>query len=329
MKNKNKLISLVVILIGVLLIGSGIGYHVFFNNDKKEENNQQEKTKKEKITPLMYEVTKEGSTNKMYLFGSIHVADLSKVEFPQYFEDAYKNSSYLAFEIDMLNISQEELLREQEASKYSDGTTLKDHLSEEAYKKVVDYFTKNGILTEDLLAQVKPYSISQLLEQFTYLEANLSPQEGIDLYLSTRANNDKKTLLAVETLEFQFDLLANFPDRIYELSIVDMIDNPDESVATLKELYSAWKKGDVDIINKIENEEFDETNLSESDIQMINDYNKKMIIDRNVNMTDKFEEYFNNDYNTLFTVGTAHLVGDNGIANLLTQRGYTVKQINK
>ena len=108
-----------------------------------------------------------------------------------------------------------------------------------------------------------------------------------------------------------------------------MIDNPDESVATLKELYSAWKKGDVDIINKIENEEFDETNLSESDIQMINDYNKKMIIDRNVNMTDKFEEYFNNDYNTLFTVGTAHLVGDNGIANLLTQRGYTVKQINK
>ena len=46
-------------------------------------------------------------------------------------------------------------------------------------------------------------------------------------------------------------------------------------------------------------------------------------------MKNKLEEFFNEDKKVFFMVGAAHLVGENGIANLLVQDGYTVKQINK
>ena len=59
------------------------------------------------------------------------------------------------------------------------------------------------------------------------------------------------------------------------------------------------------------------------------DFDEKVLYSRNITMTDKLEEYFNSGYNTFFMVGAGHLVGEDGIANLLVQRGYTVKQVNK
>ena len=46
-------------------------------------------------------------------------------------------------------------------------------------------------------------------------------------------------------------------------------------------------------------------------------------------INDRFEEFFNEDKDVLFMVGTAHLIGENGIANQLKQRGYIVVQISK
>ena len=87
---KKKIIIVILILL-IGLLGSYFVYNHFFdknNNEPKEE----EKTMKD-ITPLMYEVTKEGSNSKIYLFGSIHFAEISKLEFPKYVLDAYNNSN--------------------------------------------------------------------------------------------------------------------------------------------------------------------------------------------------------------------------------------------
>ncbi|MBQ7160413.1 MAG: TraB/GumN family protein, partial [Clostridia bacterium] len=49
--------------------------------------------------------------------------------------------------------------------------------------------------------------------------------------------------------------------------------------------------------------------------------------DRNIGMADKAEEYLAAGQKTFFAVGTGHMVGEGGIADLLTQRGYTVEKI--
>ena len=70
-------------------------------------------------------------------------------------------------------------------------------------------------------------------------------------------------------------------------------------------------------------------NYSENDIKLIKDYNKKLIDDRNITMTNKVEEYFKDNKKVFFMVGALHVIGDKGIAKELEQRGYTVKQITK
>lgn len=328
--------SILLILLGSIFIVAGLLTIFFLNGNKKNESVKPNETESpiEKITPLMYKVTKDGSDTTIYLLGSVHVANLSNVEFPDYLNEAYKNSSYLAFEYDMIEAEKDPEVMERELNeiKYQDGTTLKDHLSEETYSKLTKFIEEKKYGTIEIYDQFKPYAIAAIITQIMASDASLNPNDGIDMYFLKKAKEEKKTVLEVESELFQSTLLLSFSDRLYEIEILDTIDYYDDGVEELKELYEAWKKGDpneIAEINALKISDEEKERYSDSDIELMKDYYKKMLTDRNVTMTDTFEEYFANDYDTLFIVGAGHIVGEDGIAALLEARGYTVTQLNK
>jgi uncharacterized protein YbaP (TraB family) len=51
---------------------------------------------------------------------------------------------------------------------------------------------------------------------------------------------------------------------------------------------------------------------------------KKMILDRNINMTLKIEEYLNAGDTYFVIAGLAHFIGEDGIVKMLQDKGYTV-----
>lgn len=328
-KNNKKLLIGIIILIVVLAIVSGL-FIFLGKKSNNDEETKEESVVKEQITPLMYEITKEGSNNKIYLFGSIHLTNKKEFDYPQYVMDAYKNSDYLAVEIDLSkSLNDSDAIQVQlEKMMYKDGTKIKDHISEETYNKLVETLKAKGFYNE-MLEVYNTYFFETLLTELIYSDAGINSEEGVDIYFINMANEDKKTVLEVESEEFQFNLLLGFPERIYELSIISILDEYDKQVEAIKELYTAWKNGDPKEIERLANEEESLEELDESDIELVNDYNKKLLTDRNYGMKDKLEEYFENDQHVLFIVGAAHLVGDEGIANLLSNDGYIVKQINK
>ena len=61
---------------------------------------------------------------------------------------------------------------------------------------------------------------------------------------------------------------------------------------------------------------------------LMNDYDKALIDDRNITMTSEAVEYFDDNKDVFFVVGLAHIVGENGIANNLKQLGYNVEILN-
>ena len=83
--------------------------HIFKNFDKKHNNddvkqNEVEKEESKKFaTPLLYEVTKNDSETKIYLFGSIHVADERAYPLPEIVMNAYNSSDSLAVEFDLIS----------------------------------------------------------------------------------------------------------------------------------------------------------------------------------------------------------------------------------
>jgi len=319
-KKKNNNIFVLISLLFILLLAGIFCFFLIDKNNKKDNKN-----KKEEITPLMYEITKEGSNNKIYLFGSMHMVNHDEFEYPKYVLDAYNNSDYVACEFDVVEYTENMNAMEMiDDFMYKDGTTVKDHISEENYNKMVQFLTDKYMYNENLDIY-NLYFFETMVTQAVINNSKLANGEAVDSYFLKKAKEDKKTILEVESYQFQMDMFKSLPDRLFELEILEMIDNFDENLKELEDLYTAWKTGDV--TKFLEEDEIDENKYSKEDIEILDDYNKKILDNRNIGMTEKLISYFDNNYKTFYMVGAAHLVGDNGIANLLEQKGYKVTRI--
>jgi len=328
-KKKNNVLKYLIIIIAIAILGVG-GYFGYKALTGKDNEPGKKETVKPNITPLLYEVTKEGSNNKMYLFGSIHVANNSDLVFPEYVINAYNNSHYFACEFDSVayNSNQEKLVESALKMLYQDGTTIKDHLTEKTYNKLVEFLTQKKSYV-NLYEQYKLYFFVSLLSNLMAQDAKLSAESGIDNYFETKAYEDKKTVLEVESFDFQLNLFEEFPDELYELMINEAIDNYDKSVTELQGLYNAWKQGNaLDLIKYSDDDIKVLDSYTKKQKEYIEDYNKKLIDNRNNGMLKTAMEYFNNNQDVFFMVGALHIVGDTGLAKQLEKNGYIVRQVN-
>ena len=291
----------------------------------------QKKNSKETITPLLYEVTKEGSSNKIYILGTIHIGNLKNSEFAEYLLKAFDESHYVAAETDY-DEGDDDFLSELEKMTYSDGDSIKKHMSDESYNKLMKFVDENeldlGIVDKDLL-NLEYYS--QTLAQVVVDKSKLSTDDGIDNYFVNKAKNDGKEFMEVESSEFQNNVLANLPDKFYENMIVKTIDDFDKEVENVEKSFEKWKKGDEEEIWKDDGstiKEEEKASYTEEDIKVAKEFDEKVLYSRNITMTDKFEEFFNKNYDMFFMVGQDHVIGPKGIVSYLRERGYKVTKIS-
>lgn len=319
---KKKLFAFLVFLL-LIFCGYFLWLNIFNKDNIKEEQTGS--------TPIIYKVTKEGSNNTIYLFGSIHIADKSAYPLSDAVINAYNDSDYLAVEFDLVEFqkNQEAQFAMLQEMIYTDGTKINDHLSQETYNKLVDYLEKNSTYST-IYDVYKPFFFLLLVNDTIYKKANLN-STGIDEYLLKQAKKDSKEILEVETYEEQYDLLLTLNDELYELMFKSMLDNIDANVFATKLLYNAWKSGNYNLLVRYSgangDDGFNDSYNNEEEIELINDYNQKIMYDRNLTMKEKLIEYFNEDKKVLFTVGCAHVIGDQGIAKLLENEGYKVELI--
>ena len=265
----------------------------------------------------------------MYLFGSIHVANTNKIEFPKYLMDAYNNSHYIACEYDVVaeQNDQEKIMDEMMLLMYQDGTTVKDHLNKDVYEKIVNFLNERKAYTE-LYDNYKPFFFESLLSLQLASDAGINASDGIDSYFLRKATEDKKEILEVESSEFQLNIFNNFDDELYNIMFNDMLDNYEEEVQGIKDLYQAWKDGNKEKLIELADDDITiENNYTKKQKALIKDYNKKVVDDRNTTMAKKAIEYFNNNQDVFYMVGAFHIISDTGLVNQLQKAGFTVQQV--
>ena len=279
------------------------------------------------ITPLFYKISDKNNTT-IYLLGSIHAADDNIYPLNDTIMNSFNDSDYLAVEVDTLSLQNnfDLSLKLAEKMMYNDSTTIKNHIGDELYNKMVNFFKEKKSYSS-LYDNYKPIFFESLFENLIINDAMLKSESGIDMYFLSLASENNKKILEVESAEFQYNLLLNTPLELDKIMIEEYIDNYDLNVSQMKDLYELWKKGDKEQLeNILINSE--SQNVTEEEKKLMENYNKSLIIDRNYGMANVLENYFEKKQNVFCVVGLGHVIGNEGIINLLQKRGYDVVQLN-
>lgn len=261
---------------------------------------------------FMWEVQSESST--CYILGSVHLADSLLYPIDQEIMDAFAQSKALVLEIDISNINPMEVLK---FTMLPDTNTLAGAVDADTYKKFVNLFKKHNVPAMSYY-KLKPWFAVMTLQSLEMIEGNYSAEYGIDKYFLDKAQSKNIPIKALETLEFQMnvlDTLNNFSGKFLDYTLEEL----NESAEQVSDILVAWKNGDLEKMNEIINDG--------SDIEGFADVMHIINNQRNYNMVNKIENFLKEKETHFVVVGAAHLVGPEGIIELLKSKNkYKITQ---
>lgn len=296
----------------IRIVGEAAGYEVHWDQ-KSRTVLLLSKSVKEGARGFMWEVKNNGNT--VYLVGSIHIADDSFYPLRSAFEEAFAEADYLGVEIDISKAAdkeQQQLIMNM--GTYQDGTTLKDHVSKDTYAKVGEIL-KQYEMKPNALDAFKPWVVETTISSLKSMEAGYEAEAGIDLYFIQKAIERQLPVLELESYQSQLSMFDGFSKELQEKNLKSTLDNFDTLDDTVGQLTDMWKSGNDQLLLEF-------TNSMAFDPE----YNKAMLIDRNIGMADKIDGYLKSDKKAEYfiVVGAGHYLGEHGVIQLLEDKGYTV-----
>ena len=255
--------------------------------------------------------------NSIYILGSIHFLKKESYPLKQSIEQAFDAVSKLVLEIDLQSATPEKTRQVTlEKGLFRDGTTLQQNVDKETYALTERRARELGI---DLRAMnpLKPWLVALTLTTMKLQKLGFDPNYGVDRYLTERAKRSGKSTGGLESLEFQIDLLDGLSRRDQEMMLRETLKELDQLDKGVEQLVQSWTKGEVGPV-----EEWLLAGMREYP-----EVHVKVIVERNRRWLPQIEKMIAQGENAIVVVGAAHLVGREGVIELLKQRGYTVEQL--
>jgi uncharacterized protein YbaP (TraB family) len=254
--------------------------------------------------------------HSIYLLGSIHY--LKKENFPLHkaILDAFDASKRLVLEIDLNRISPDTAQRVTlEKAIYRDGQTLRQNVSEETYQLAEQHAAKLGIDMR-IMAPMKPWFVALTLVAIKFQQIGLEPSLGVDHYLAERAKARRKATSGLETLEFQVGLLDQLSKSDQESLLRETVGEMELLVTNINQIVQSWLNGDSDSLEV----------LLLGSMKGYPELHEKIIVERNRRWVPQIEKILAQNGDAIVVVGAAHLIGKDGVIEMLRARGYRVEQ---
>ena len=258
---------------------------------------------------LLYRISGNGLNQDSYLFGTIHTMPKEDFEMPKKVMDALKSCGTIALEID-LNMSLSEKIELAKMTVLPNGGTLKDYMTDSSYTKLKSYCMDSLSWKESKFEQyshMKPFFFSSVV-----LQEKIGKQKSFEMEFDKLAKKYKMPLIGLETVMYQMETI----DRV---SIKDQLQFMDDfsNMSEFDEMFSLYEKEDINGLYKMISEETD----------MLPEFNHWFLDVRNANWIPVIEKQISKEA-TFIAVGAGHLVGTNGVLELLKKQGYSVTGIN-
>jgi uncharacterized protein YbaP (TraB family) len=266
---------------------------------------------------FLWEIQSEKGNS--YLFGSVHLLKKEHYPLKKVIEDSFDQSDVLVLEIDL---SGDNLLKAGmyllQKGQYPEGETLKDNISEKTYQLLEDK-AKTMEMNLEWLNGWKPWMAALHILERKLIHLGYTPGHGVDFYFLNKSIG-KKEIQGLETIELQVGLFENFSKDESEKFLLSTIMEADQLEKEMDKMIAAWSTGDVEKMEKTMAETIQEYPELEAFYKKLND-------DRNVKMVEKIVSLLKTDKKYFIVVGAAHMIGKNGLVQLLKNKGYKVNQL--
>lgn len=257
-----------------------------------------------------------GAHNTVYLLGSVHVLKPEDSALPEEVQLAYARAGTLVLEVNLNNLNSAALLTT--SLHYGTlplGQTLSAALGPDLYADFVKHANDLG-LDPQVLTTFQPWFAALMLDEMQMAKLGFAASSGVDEQLATRAASDNKEVVGLETIEDQLSIFSELSADEQRRYMRYSLDSLDTAAADLDATIAAWRQGDSKAMEKLLDDDFKE----------FPELRRRLTVDRNRRWLEKILPMLKGNQDYLVTVGALHLVGSDGLVELLKKRGYEVTQ---
>lgn len=257
---------------------------------------------------LLWEISGNGLEQPSYLYGTIHLIGKSDFVVSNLVMEKFKSAEKLALEI---KVDAPDLqLKMMQSMMMGEDTTLQMLLGDE-YETVSRFMQDSLSINLQLFATIKPLFIQTL----TLPKIIGEPIETYDFYFATLAQEDKKEIVGLETVDDQIKIFDRIPLKEQAKMLVELTSDYSAQKALFHKMIDLYKAQDIRGLHQcmLQQPEYGK-------------YEEILINQRNRNWIPAIKKLIQPE--TVFiAVGAGHLPGKQGVIHLLEQEGYLLKPL--
>jgi uncharacterized protein len=178
-----------------------------------------------------------------------------------------------------------------------------------------------SMLTQGMLPEGQSLEVVLGAALYARLQAQLSragydPGAGVDMQFAVRAQADRKSVIGLETLEEQLGFFSQLTLEQQRELLRQTLDEVAQGDAEVEEIVTAWKLGDTRRLDQV----------LERSRRRSPDLFRLLTTERNRRWLPRIVALLGEEQDCLVIVGAMHLVGPEGLVELLQKQGYRAVQ---
>lgn len=254
--------------------------------------------------------------NTIYLAGTFHLLKPSDYPLPAEFEQVYKEVNWLVFETSISDLKSETFQQKFSAAmSLPSGQSLSDQLSADAYKALQDYCQQENIPLQNFSAY-KPQMIGLVITMHELKKLGMTAQ-GVDDFFSAKAKRDNKIESQLESIEQQIEFISTMGAGNESNLILQNLDDMKSLKQDMDIMTKAWRNGNEALLLQ--------QGITPTQKRYPGIY-RSLLVERNHRWLPQLERLLKHPEKKLIMVGALHLVGEDGLLNLMRNKGYQVRQ---
>jgi uncharacterized protein YbaP (TraB family) len=190
---------------------------------------------------------------------------------------------------------------------------LSERLDEETYARLETVATDLGLPMAQM-EPMRPWLAAVTITAMDLMRDGFQPGSGVEMVLGQEVDDSREK--AFETVEEQFGFFANLDPEVEVAFLESTLEDIDNGQEELREFAEDWAQGDVSGL-----EDFIITGIRD----VSEDLYQVLLVERNRRWTDALVTELEGSGTDFVAVGAGHLIGEDGVPEMLAARGYTVE----